>query len=95
MHARAVAERGAPQHLAPPSRIEELLSWEARIEAVREWPIDARALRRLGLYLLIPLLSWSGGALVERGIENLLDRPATAPAPQPSESSGQFDPVTR
>jgi hypothetical protein len=88
--ARGMLERGSQ-----PSRIEELLSWEARIEAVREWPIDARALRRLGLYLLIPLLSWSGGALVERGIENLLDRPAAAPAPQPSESSGEFDPVTR
>ena len=77
-----------------PSRIDELLSWEARVEAVREWPIDARALRRFGLYLLIPLLSWSGGALMERGIDALLDRPA-APAPQPSESSGEIDPVTR
>jgi hypothetical protein len=79
--ARGVLESGSQ-----PSRIEELLSWEARVEAVREWPIDARALRRLGLYLLIPLLSWSGGALVERGIDALLDRPpAAAPAPPASD----------
>lgn len=89
--ARGLLERGSP-----PSRIEELLSWEARIEAVREWPIDARALRRLGLYLLIPLLSWSGAALVERGVDSLLDRPSSsAPAPQPPESSGEFDPRAR
>ncbi len=88
--------RGMLERDPPPSRIEELLSWEARIEAVREWPIDAQALRRLGFYLLIPLLSWSGGALVERGVDSLLDRPSSsAPAPQPSESSGEFDPVKR
>jgi len=89
--ARGLLERGSP-----PSRIDELLSWEARIEAVREWPIDARALLRFGVYLLIPLLSWSGGALVERGIDSLLDQPSSAaPATRPSDASGDIDPVTR
>ncbi len=55
------------------ARLDELLAWEARIEAVREWPLDAPALRRFGLYLLIPLGSWSGGALIERAIDALLD----------------------
>ncbi len=49
-----------------------LLAWEARIASVPEWPIDAGALRRLGLYLLIPLGSWVGGALVERGVDAAL-----------------------
>ena len=44
-----------------------------RVEAVHEWPFDAGALRRLAFYLLIPLLSWSGGALVERLIDAWLD----------------------
>ncbi len=30
---------------------------------------DGRVLRTFGLYTLIPLLSWVGGALVERGID--------------------------
>jgi hypothetical protein len=49
-----------------------LLAWEARIASVAEWPIDAGALRRLGLYLLIPLGSWVGGALVERVVDSAL-----------------------
>jgi hypothetical protein len=53
-------------------RIDELVAWEARIAAVREWPLDASAYQRFGLYLLIPLGSWSGGALAERLIDALL-----------------------
>ena len=40
--------------------------------AVSEWPFDARSLGRLGLYLLIPLASWIGGALVERALDRAL-----------------------
>ena len=54
------------------SRIEELVAWEARIQAVGEWPLDAPALRRFLLYSLIPLGSWAGGALVERFVDSLL-----------------------
>ncbi len=53
--------------------LEELLAWEARITAVAEWPIDSSTLSRFALYLLIPLGSWAGGALVERLIDTLLD----------------------
>jgi hypothetical protein len=49
-----------------------LLAWESRVERVPEWPIDAGALRRIALYLLIPLGSWMGGALVERLVDALL-----------------------
>ncbi|MGH0036691.1 MAG: hypothetical protein ACQGVK_16835 [Myxococcota bacterium] len=55
------------------TRLDELLAWEARIQEVREWPIDASTFKRFGLYLLLPLGSWAGGALVERGIDRILD----------------------
>jgi hypothetical protein len=53
-------------------RLPGLLAWESRVESVPEWPIDAAALRRIALYLLIPLGSWVGGALVERLVDALL-----------------------
>jgi hypothetical protein len=51
----------------------DLALWQDRVEALREWPFDARALRRFGLYLLIPLGSWVGGALVERLVDRLVE----------------------
>lgn len=54
-------------------RLEELLAWETRIEAVSEWTLDASTFTRFALYLLIPLGSWAGGALVERVVDALLD----------------------
>jgi hypothetical protein len=53
-------------------RIPGLVAWEQRIDAVSEWPIDARSLRLTGLYVLIPFASWIAGAMVERGIDALL-----------------------
>jgi len=44
----------------------ELLQYREHVEGLREWPIDSAILRRFGLYLLIPVASWVGGALVER-----------------------------
>ncbi len=54
-------------------RLDELLAWEQRVAAVPEWPFDSSTFVRAGLYLLIPLLSWSGGALVERLLDAALD----------------------
>ncbi len=51
------------------SRLPALLAYEARIESVREWPFDTSTLSRFGLFLLIPLASWIGGALVERMVD--------------------------
>jgi hypothetical protein len=67
--ARRAIETGAPS----PTPLDELVAWERRIGGVREWPLDTSALARFALYLLIPLGSWSGGALVERGIDLLMD----------------------
>lgn len=51
----------------------DLVAYEARVESVREWPFDSSTLIRFALYLMIPLGSWSGGALVERLIDRLLE----------------------
>lgn len=55
------------------SGLDELVAWESRIQAVREWPVDASTFARFVLYLLLPIGSWAGGALVERAIDALLD----------------------
>lgn len=68
----AVAALG-PDSTAAAGRLPGLLAFEARIEAAREWPFDAATLRRFGIVLLLPLLSWLGGALVERAVDHLLD----------------------
>ena len=49
------------------------LAWEARIESVREWPFDTPTLVRFALFLLIPLGSWLGGAVVERVVDLVLE----------------------
>jgi hypothetical protein len=54
-------------------RIADLLAYRSFVEGVREWPLDASTLARFGLYLLIPVGSWAGGALVERVIDALLE----------------------
>lgn len=51
------------------AKIGGLLALEARIQAAREWPIDFSTLGRLAFYLAIPLVSWIGGALMERAVD--------------------------
>lgn len=51
----------------------DLLEYRDRVEGVREWPLDAPALFRFAIYLLIPALGWVGGALVERLLSLFLD----------------------
>ncbi len=57
---------------AAAGRLPGLLAYEARIERVSEWPFDSPTLARFGLLLLLPLLSWLGGALVERALDAVL-----------------------
>tara|TARA_R110000868_G_scaffold171997_3_gene407775 strand:+ start:4112 stop:5113 length:1002 start_codon:yes stop_codon:yes gene_type:complete len=51
------------------SHLTALLTLEARIENVREWPLDLSTIVRFAFYLALPLGSWLGGALVERGLD--------------------------
>jgi hypothetical protein len=51
----------------------DLVAYRSLIESVPEWPFNAPLLTRLLLYLAIPLASWVAGAMVERGLDRLLD----------------------
>ena len=53
--------------------MDEVVAYKQTVEAVREWPFDTSTLLRFAIYLLIPLASWSGGAVVERLIDSLLE----------------------
>lgn len=53
-------------------RLSGLVAYEARVERASEWPLDLPTLGRFTLYLGIPLLSWVGGALVERVVDVVL-----------------------
>ncbi|MDJ0867363.1 MAG: hypothetical protein QNK03_14730 [Myxococcota bacterium] len=64
---------GAGTGGAPAGRLSDLLSWELRLESVREWPIDPSTLLRFLLVLLLPIGSWLGGAFVERAVSAWLD----------------------
>lgn len=55
-----------------PQRLAALLSARADIQAVSEWPTGRLTHMRLAIYLLVPLLSWSGAALVEELISRQL-----------------------
>jgi hypothetical protein len=42
------------------------------VDGVDEWPLTAPAAIRFGLFILLGLGSWLGGALVERGVDALM-----------------------
>ena len=50
----------------------ELIVYRQYVADLSEWPFDVSTVLRLLLYLLIPLVSWFGGALVERSVDTLL-----------------------
>ncbi len=56
----------------PKQSFAEIMAYRALIEDIRNWPFDSSTLIRFMLYLLIPLGSWLGGALVERGLDIVL-----------------------
>ncbi len=54
-------------------RLTDLLAYKTQVESTPEWPFDSSTLIRFGLYLLIPVGSMVGGALVERIVDMVLD----------------------
>lgn len=64
----ALAGEGAEAD-ARAARLPALLAWEARVADVPEWPFDTPTLVRFALFLLVPIGSWLGGALVERIVD--------------------------
>ena len=54
-------------------RLADLLAYRSYLEEIREWPFDNPTMMRFLLYLMIPIGSWLGGALVERVVSDFLD----------------------
>jgi uncharacterized membrane protein YccF (DUF307 family) len=54
------------------SRIDEIVAYRDVVQGVSAWPFDSSTAVRILLYLLIPLGSWAGGAIVERFVDSLL-----------------------
>lgn len=70
LHREALATGGSPTR---GGSLDELVAYHGLVREVRAWPFDASTLLRFGLYLVIPVGSWMGGALVERWLDILLD----------------------
>jgi hypothetical protein len=60
------ALRGSPLERRPVPGLSDLLAWRAAVQALPEWPIDTGTWLRFVAFLGIPLLSWLGGAIMER-----------------------------
>lgn len=54
-------------------RLADLLAYRGYVDSIAESPIDASTWMRFGVYLLIPLGSWSASAIVQRIVDSLLD----------------------
>ncbi len=52
-------------------RLTGLVAYEGRVEKTSEWPLDLPTLGTFSFYLAIPVISWVGGALMERVIDSL------------------------
>lgn len=64
---------GSPiQQRQPPPSLADLIAYRGLVESAPTWPFDGSTLRRLGLYMLIPVASWIGGALMERAVDVVL-----------------------
>ena len=54
------------------SAVTRLLIYRREIQQAPEWPFDMPALTRLGLYLILPPLTWVAAALIENLVDKLL-----------------------
>jgi hypothetical protein len=76
IHARLErAREGLDTPLEKPEKLahlNDLLAYRREIMGISEWPFDLGAVSRLGLYLIIPPLTWVGAALIENLVETLL-----------------------
>jgi hypothetical protein len=74
---RAIAQacEQAPNDAAAAAKLQGLLAYEARIEAVREWPFDQPTAIRVAAFVLIPAIPWFGQAIAGYFIANLVHLP--------------------
>ena len=70
---RELADGSGTESAEAGAKLPGLLAYKHEIESVREWPFDTPTLVRFALFLLIPLGSWLGGAVVERVVDLVLE----------------------
>jgi hypothetical protein len=70
----AISQTPEPDLAQPDTleRLNALLAFRREIQQVSEWPFDVSVVTRLGLYLIIPPLTWVGAALIENLVETLI-----------------------
>ena len=69
---RQVRDDTLTGEISTQGRLTDLMAYQNRIESTAEWPFNSSTIIRFGLYLLIPVGSMIGGALVERIVNGLL-----------------------
>jgi hypothetical protein len=67
----AEASRRAAGDTDAAVRLSGLIAYEARIQAVRDWPFDQSTLIRVAAYVLIPTIPWVGEAIVSTAVQHL------------------------
>ncbi len=70
---RQARDDALTEDVSTQGRLTDLLAYKTQVESTREWSFDLSTLLRFGLYLLIPVGSMVGGALVERVVDLALD----------------------
>jgi hypothetical protein len=69
----AAASGASGEAVSESARLANLIAYRGLVEGVRDWPIGAPTIARLGLVALLAASSWLGGALFERLVDSLLD----------------------
>jgi hypothetical protein len=65
----------APHDAGAAAKLQGLLAYETRIQAVREWPFDQPTAFRVAAYVLIPAIPWFGQAIAGYLVNNLVHIP--------------------
>jgi hypothetical protein len=63
---RQARDEALTGELPTQGRLTDLMAYRDSIESTAEWPFNSPTIIRFGLYLLIPIVSMIGGALVEQ-----------------------------
>ena len=74
MH-RQVADASRVMEPNSLTQIELLMQHRDRVRHTSAWPIDMSIASRLILYIIIPPLAWLGAAIVEMGLDKILNGP--------------------
>ncbi len=68
---KAFADELKNERPGPPAgRLSDLVAFRSQVERLREWPFDTSAIRRVVVYLLLPLLTWLLTVALQPWVEN-------------------------